>query len=109
MRPATAIQLAALCLALVFELADWRWFQPDPQSGPDLFTLNNSQVYPTALTARARLQECIEAPPTPSVQLPTLFVGFARPSDCVTRAPDEPPIARLADVDPVYGFMSLQC
>jgi len=103
------IQIVALSLMLVIELSDWRWLQPDDGPDRNLFALNSSQVLPTGLLARTKLQERIEAPPAgyalPSAQL----VGLARPDHFVIDVTNEPFIAQLTEADPVYGFMSIQC
>jgi hypothetical protein len=104
-----SIQVIALSLMLVTELSDWRWFDLDDGPEPDLYELNHSQVYPTAILARARLQEQIEAPPAVFAPPPAMLGGLARPDDFVFDVTDESPIAPPAEDDPVYGYMSLQC
>ena len=103
------IQVIALCLTLVTELSDWRWLQSDFGPNPDLYELNSSQVYPTALLVRARLQQCIEAPPAICAIPLTLLVGLAHPLHFIIEGPIESPIAQFSDDDPVYGYMSLTC
>src|SRR5262245_6841283 len=103
------VQIIALCLTLVTELSDWRWLQDNFGPDPDLYELNNSQVFPTALLVRARMQQRIEAPPAICAIPPTLLVGFARPVHFIIEGPADSPIAQFSDHDPVYGFMSLTC
>ncbi len=104
------VHVMALCLTLVTQMSDWRWLDLDDEPEADLFELNNSQVFPTALLARAQLQQQIEAPPAPCIApAPVLLAGLAPPDHPIIHGPSEQPPSELPSTDPVYGFMSLQC
>jgi hypothetical protein len=103
-------QVALLCLLLVLELSDWRWFQGSPQAADDVDALSHSQVFPTSLWARQRVLDRIEIAPTEfsGLQISADAPTPTHPEEINACFLDQQDRGILPDDDPLYCFMSMQ-